>query len=302
MVQVGCCWLYAISRYGYPPSLSDTFQALKDMARLGFRFAELEGVGEDNLKVVYQNRHPIKNLADDLGIRIVNFCPVLPQVVSLNDQERRNAFSLFDLACECAVFFGCRTIQTDSFTPPLTFQGARPYEQSIDFNVDFRPVVPEGFHWSDQWTVLVESFTVLAEKAQRNGLRFCLEPRVGEMISNTDAALRLFDHAGHPNLGFVLDTAHLHAQKELLPLSVEKLGSRIFYVHLSDNDGRTNEHLGLGRGTIDFRAILNGLKKHQFAGMVGLDLGKIPDLDAEMVRSKEFLVRLLEELEIPYEV
>ncbi|MEZ8221895.1 Xylose isomerase-like TIM barrel, partial [Candidatus Fervidibacteria bacterium JGI MDM2 JNZ-1-D12] len=117
----------------------------------------------------------------------------------------------------------------------------------------------------------------------------------------TDAALRLFDHVGHENLGFVLDTGHLHAQKEILPLSVEKLGKRIFYVHLSDNDSKTNEHLGLGRGTVDFEGVFEALKKHEFSGMVGLDIGRIPDLDDEMRRSRDFLLELLERLKIPYD-
>lgn len=50
MVKVGCCWLYAISKYGYPPSIADTMQALKDMKALGFKYVELEGVREENLR------------------------------------------------------------------------------------------------------------------------------------------------------------------------------------------------------------------------------------------------------------
>lgn len=73
-----------------------------------------------------------------------------------------------------------------------------------------------------------------------------MEPRVGEIVSNTDALLRLMDAVGDENFGALLDTAHLHAQKEILPLSIEKLSSRIYYVHVSDNNGRVNEHLGLG--------------------------------------------------------
>ena len=134
--------------------------------------------------------------------------------------------------------------------------------------------------------------------AKEAGLKLCVEPRVGEMISNTDSALRLLDHVKSDNLGVVLDTGHLNAQKEILPLSVEKLGDRIFYLHVSDNDGKTNEHLGLGRGNIDWEGVFSALKKHGFDGYVGLDIGKIPNLDEEIIRSKEFLIDLTKKLKM----
>lgn len=301
MVKVGCCWLYAISKYGYPPSIEDTKHALKDMKALGFKYVELEGVREENLREVYNRRYELKALCNDLGLIVDNFCPVLPDVVSLDEQKRQHALSLFDLACEIANFFGCTTIQTDSFTPPLEFIGPAPYKEMVDFGIQFKVKVDPKFSWEKQWQVMVDSFRTLAQKASDAGLKFCLEPRVGEMISNTDAALRLFDHVGHENLGFVLDTGHLHAQKETLSLSVEKLGKRIFYVHLSDNDSKTNEHLGLGCGTVDFEGVFEALKKHGFSGMVGLDIGRIPNLDDEMRRSRDFLLELLTKLEIPYD-
>lgn len=59
----------------------------------------------------------------------------------------------------------------------------------------------------------------------------------------------------------------LYAQKEILPLSIEKLGTRIYYLYVSDNDGRVNEHLGLGKGTIDWEGIFTALKKRKLAVM-----------------------------------
>jgi len=104
---------------------------------------------------------------------------------------------------------------------------------------------------------------------------------VGELVSNTDALLRLFQQVDDATFGAVLDTGHLHAQKEILPLSVEKLGRRIAYVHASDNDGRDNEHLAPGRGTVDWGGVFDGLRRHGFDGYVGIDIGHVPDLDAQ---------------------
>ena len=91
----------------------------------------------------------------------------------------------------------------------------------------------------------------------------------------------------------MLDTAHLHAQKEILPLSVEKLGCRIFYVHAADNDSRTNEHLALGEGTIDRVGLIAALKKQGFDGYIALDMGQVPDPDKAYFESNDFLEQLM---------
>ena len=62
-MKISCCWLYAISKYGYPPSISDTYRALEDMQRLGFKYVELEGVREENLRAVYEEKENIKIVA-----------------------------------------------------------------------------------------------------------------------------------------------------------------------------------------------------------------------------------------------
>jgi|YNPNPStandDraft_1061719.scaffolds.fasta_scaffold12281_3 sugar phosphate isomerase/epimerase len=302
-VKISCCWLYAISRYGYPVAVRDIPAALRQMADLGFHYVELEGASEgDNLLELAARRQEIKNLCAALGLRVVNFCPVIPELVSLDTAQRRRAYDLFRRSVELAQYFGCATIQIDSYTPPLQFVGERPYKEMLNYGVEFRVVVDPAFSWEEQWRVLVETFKFCAQEAQRAGLPFCLEPRVGEMISNTDALLRLMEHVGAANFGAVLDTAHQHAQKEILPLSVEKLGPRIFYLHVADNDGKINEHKALGEGTVDWRGVFTALKKHHFSGYVAIDIGRLPDMDAAMRRSIAFLERLLPELGIAYEI
>src|SRR5207247_795479 len=83
-----------------------------------------------------------------------------------------------------------------------------------------------GFACERTWATLVEATRRCTAIARDAGLLLCLEPRVGELVSNTDALLRLSQQVDDPGFGVVLDTGHLHAQKEILPLSVEKLGQR----------------------------------------------------------------------------
>jgi sugar phosphate isomerase/epimerase len=288
-MKISCCWLYAISKYGYPPSLPDTFRVLAEMKALGFEYVELEGVRRENLMAVYENRHVLKKFCASEGLKVINFCPVLPGSVSLERKERKASWDLFKRAVEIAKLLGCHTIQGDSFTPPLKFRGDSPYKESISYGKQFTVEIDPKFKWWRQWDAMVESFTFFAREAKKAKLKFCVEPRVGELLSNTDAILRMMDAVDDDNFGAVLDTAHLNAQKEILALSVEKLGKRIFFVHAADNDGRVNDHLAAGRGTVDWDGVFQGLKKHKFSGYVALDVGMVPDLDAQYRESVDFL-------------
>jgi len=297
-MKLSCCWNYAISKYGYPPSLPDTHKALKDMAGLGFTHVELEGVREENLRAVHAEREALKKRCDDLGLTVVNFCPVLPDLVHPEKARRVQAIELFKLAVETATFFGCATIQTDSYTPPLTFVGEAPYQAALKYGQRYQVQVDPAFSWDALWGWLVDSTGACADEAARADLTFCLEPRVGEIVSNTDALLRLMEAVDADNFGAVLDTAHQHAQKEILPLSVEKLGGRIHYLHAADNDSATNEHLAIGRGTVDWDGLFQALKKHGFAGYVAVDVGGVPDLDVQVKESKAFLEKLAGRLDV----
>jgi sugar phosphate isomerase/epimerase len=297
-MKISCCWLFAVSKYGYPPSLPDTHRALEEMEALGFKNVELKGVGEENLRAVYDARHELKKRCEDLGLTVVNFCSILPDLVHPDKTRRIHALDLFKLGVETAGTLGCEMVQTVSATPPLTFVGETPYKTALTYGQRYQVKVDPAFRWDDLWGWLTDSMGACADEADRAGLAFCLEPRVGEIISNTDALLRLMEAVDSDNFGAVLDTGHLHAQKEILPLSVEKLGARIRCVHASDNDGQTNQHSVPGTGTVDWEGVFLALKKHAFAGCVAVDVGSVPNLDAAYTESKAFLENLARRLEV----
>ncbi len=298
-MKICCCWLFAISKYGYPPSLENTLKVIQEIKEMGFEAMELEGVGEKNLFEVFENRRKIKSICESLNLRVVNFCPVLPDLVSTYPKKKEKALDLFRVALETALFFDTQTIQIDSYTPTIQYKEGRiPHAKMDRFDETYQVIVDPQFSWQREWEALVEGICRCNEMAKRSGLKLCLEPRVGENVSNTDAMLRLFDAIPDRNFGAVLDTGHQNAQKEILPLSVEKLGDRIFYVHVSDNDGRTNHHLPLGQGTIDWEGVFLTVKKHKFDGYVAIDLGYIPNIDQEYVRSKKFLEDLAKRLHL----
>ena len=150
-MKISCCWLYAISKYGYPPSIEDSMRAISEMASLGFEFVELEGVGEENMLAVWENRARFRDLCERLGVKIINFCPILPDAFSLDDARRERAMELFDMGVDLAVYFGADTVQLDSFTPPVEFIGETPYKEALSYGRQFRVRVDPEFNYDVFW-------------------------------------------------------------------------------------------------------------------------------------------------------
>ena len=281
--------MYAIGKYGFPPALPDMLRAIQEMADLGFEYVELEGVGFENLAALVENRAQFRAALDRAGVQLSNFAIILPEVVSEDPQIAEPALAAFAEGVATAAYLGSPNVWVDSYFPPVELvSGVRMTEQIVFGDLP-RIRIPAGFSWPRFWEHYVGVMRRCADIVGQHGLQLLVEPRVGELTSNTEALLRLLDAVNRPNLGVILDTAHQFAQKELLPLSIEKLGRRIKYVHVADNDGLTNRHFAPGSGAIDWEEVFLALKRQGFDGVYAVDIERLPDLEQQFLAGKHFL-------------
>ncbi len=288
-MKITCCWMFAIGKYGFPPSLPNMLKAIPEMAALGFNYVELEGVGFENLRAVIDNRAVLRETLTQTGVKLSNFAIILPEVVSEDPQVAEPALAIFEEGVRTAAYLGSPNVWVDSYFPPVEVLSGTLMTDTIVFGQQTRIRIPPGFSWPRFWEHYVAVMRRCTQIARRNGMQLLVEPRVGELTSNSEALMRLLDAVGDDNLGVILDTAHQHAQKELLPLSVEKLGRRIRYVHVADNDGLVNRHLVPGMGNIDWEELFLALKRQGFDGYYAVDLEQLPDLEQCFIQGKQFL-------------
>ena len=303
-MKIGCCWAYACAKYGYPPSVKNMLKSISEVSKLGFGIFELEALEEDNLSEIEKNAEKIVSQCKKSGVKIINFSNLFRDLVNQDPFLRKAAIEKFKRGVKLAKYFGANTIMIDTWVPPLRFIKDTPYKGALKYGERFLYDVDPQFNWKTFWDVLIDSVEECNRISKATGLKMCVEPRVGENISNTDAMLRLLDEVDSDNFGAVLDTAHLHAQKEILSLSVEKLRDKILIVHVSDNDGRENYHLPLGHGTIDWKGLLKALVKYNYEGPVLIDIiqnGSINNIEQEFVNARKFLLNLGKELDIKIE-
>ena len=69
---------------------------------------------------------------------------------------------------------------------------------------------------------------------------------------DTDPLKALMQRISNPKIGVCLDLGHVNYSRIPPEQWFEDLGSRIGYLHLSDNMGQFDDHLPLGRGTVDW--------------------------------------------------
>ena len=288
-MKVVGCWMYVINKYGFPPHLEDMFKGIKELSELGFRYIELEGVGKENLMDVVNHREDFLGLLKNLGVKLTNFAVILPNIFSMNKSLKKDALKFFEKGVETAKHLNSDFVWIDSFMPPVEIKEGKVFSDTIEFGTEVKVKIPPDFVWKDFWNNFVDSVKECCRISESYAIPLLLEPRTSEVISNSDALLRILDAVGSDNFGVIFDTAHLHAAKELLPLSVEKLGSSIKYVHVADNDGGSDKHLNPEDGTIDWEELFIALKKIGYTGYYAVDLEALPDLDQCFLRCKAFL-------------
>ena len=275
--------------------------AIDDAKRLGFQYMELEGIGSQ-LYMIVENKEIIKKKLSDNGIKLVDFVPVLPDMMSVDPQKRSKALKDFKVGCEVASYLEADIVQADSFYLPIHVE--RPYDVSKEFRYTYKPplmkIDPNFNFWRFFEDVVVSSISECNDIAKDHGLKLCIEPRTWETISNAWALELLLREVKSENLGAVLDVAHLAAQKMHPVQCVEMLGKRIFYVHASDSDFMMEDHLEIGTGMVDWKSFLEALKKHGFKGCIGIDVGGKEEmkqkLDSMYINSRKYLENLMKEI------
>lgn len=139
------------------------------------------------------------------------------------------------------------------------------FEQMFEVTPLFEPIAAvlhlfymptQHVFYYDQWLeVATETFVQAADAARNQGVALSIE--------NTyeDGPKPFHDiFPNLPGVGFCLDPGHVAAFSQT-PLDVwtREMGPRITHLHLHDNDGSADNHLALGRGTIDLKGVLDYL-------------------------------------------
>lgn len=120
---------------------------------------------------------------------------------------------------------------------------------------------------------LIASLNRLSEYAGRHGIVVVVEneylSRQGMRIEDFGLLARKFDGPA-----LALDVGHAfvgNSNKTVLNF-IRKLDASIEHIHFSDNNGKGDEHLPIGKGKIDYRKIIAELKRIRYGETITLEI------------------------------
>lgn len=145
----------------------------------------------------------------------------------------------------------------------------------------------------------VRAIQTVAKHCAGNGQMFLME--TGQETPTTMS--RMLRDAGQPNLGVGLDTANLILYGKANPVdAVDILGPHVRSVHAKDGKWPTNpselgEEVAIGKGLVDFRTVLEKLKRAGYTGTISIERETEGPQQVEDVRNEKlYLERILHEI------
>ena len=137
----------------------------------------------------------------------------------------------------------------------------------------FHPAMKTGismFYPGKDWVRNLENVRLLVKFAENEGVRVGLENVAEPFIMRNVENFRAFYSEFDGNVGFVLDTGHANMNGQLAGFLTE-LPDKMVHIHAHDNDGRTDQHLGIGRGNIDWESFAALVKEADFGDVVSVE-------------------------------
>ncbi len=292
-MKIACGYTIPITMFGIPPSPADHLKAMEIVGKNGFQAIELEFYDE----LVDEHRRDLprmKEILNEYGMEVPSVMAVEEKLFSLDAAIRRKAVTDFERISDLIAGLGAPLVSICGYMPPeIRPKGTELYVGGPPTAVEVGP----DFSWKAFWDNAVDLVGQLAGIAGSKGLKLIVETRANDVFGSTDAIMNLIRDTGSDNMGVILDVAHVHAGKEYLSLVIPKLGHLIELVHFSDNDSTQAYHYALGKGTIDFGAVMKSLKRAGFEGTIVVDISGVANILHEAIEARVFIQKLVDEVD-----
>lgn len=146
---------------------------------------------------------------------------------------------------------------------------------------------PSGLYDMEKvYEINLKSINEIAKFAQDYSIKIALENMPIRSWTLGNSAHEILTMISNTQFGICFDVGHAYIQNEVDGF-LDNI-NEIYHVHIHDNNGRRDEHLILGEGSIDIPNIIEKLKK-KYTGKIIIESNTLDD----GIKSKEILEKLL---------
>jgi len=128
------------------------------------------------------------------------------------------------------------------------------------------------FYPGRDWQLNLDSVRALLKIARKEGVEIAIE-NVPEphpfVLKDVQDFARFYDELDD-DIGMVLDVAHANLNHQIQDF-LRQFPEKIVHIHVSDNDGANDLHLGIGHGTIDWKTVAKDIKKTGYSNVIMLE-------------------------------
>ena len=120
-----------------------------------------------------------------------------------------------------------------------------------------------------EWDLSVSGIREVADYAGEKKVRLAFEPLnrfENDMINTVSQGIKFIRDVGRENVGFHLDTFHMHLEEKSSPDAIRLAGNKIFHFHACENDRGVP-----GTGQVHWSKIAQALKDVNYQGPVVIE-------------------------------
>jgi len=156
----------------------------------------------------------------------------------------------------------------------------------------FHPGLKTGvsmFYPGMDWLQNLKTTRLLLRMASDYGVKVAIEnvPEPFPFIMKNVEQFTEFYEQIEEDISMALDVGHANLNKQI-DAFLTAFADRIVHIHVSDNNGTEDQHLGVGYGTVDWKKIAELLKRVSYGKTVVVE--SVEHVDESIQRLKELLI------------
>lgn len=248
-------------------------EEIDTFARLGFDFIEIAmDPPTAHYSLLSESQKAITQSLSVNGLGVICHLPTFVTTADLTESLRRASVTEMQRSLSVAADLGAKKVVLH----PSMVSGMGPFviETVKGYAFDF--------------------LSEISASAERLDITICIEnmmPRnlLGVEPDDFDEFFSAF-----PPLMLTLDSGHANLAdptNNRLNDFVTRFGNRIGHLHFSDNFGRRDDHLAIGKGTINFTGLIKKIKAAGYDDSLTLEV--FENDRRKLVKSKDLIIKLL---------